>query len=252
MPATILTAKGRELRDALEIVSSAVSRDHSRPMLTAINLRPVRDHSELVRVAATDSYRLHVATIRATHELPEEGVSIAELKPTMIPAKRAYVDHSIVREGEHVSIGDKNGARVVEGAFPNVEQLRPDWWDAPPFGLSFVPSDELYAFCKLAERATSNDRNYVAMRGEVDDDANMTLTQPTPFGDLSLVVRCEMRGEQPERWGMRPGYFADACAAIGGRIEIRGTGPQRPFLFCSAGSTSPLAPWALVMPIRLA
>lgn len=36
MPATILTAKGRELRDALEIVSSAVSRDHSRPMLTAI------------------------------------------------------------------------------------------------------------------------------------------------------------------------------------------------------------------------
>lgn len=245
---TILTATGSDLRDALARVLPATDRGKLRPILTGVNFARVDD--DYVRVAATDSYRLHVAYVRA--RMKGEPVTVAGLRLPMVPARSGFRTFELVVDDDlHVSIGDANGASVVEGQFPDIDQLRPDWASVTgaPWSWSFLPDETFGDFCRLASRTS----DHPVARVVVDDDGAATFTVVTRFGDLSHVERGTLRGEIAGPFGIRPSFLLDACGAVGGAVSLCGKAPTRPIVVLRESGTSgrDVMPWALVMPVRL-
>jgi DNA polymerase-3 subunit beta len=114
------------LSAALRQVVPAASRDDARPILTAVLL--AADGSGL-RLVATDSYRL------AVRDLPGESVLRAGEK-VLVPAKALSELQRLLGEGEvEVTFSDREASfdvgrarvstRLIEGEFPNYQQLIP-------------------------------------------------------------------------------------------------------------------------------
>lgn len=112
--------------DALRQVVSAASRDDARPILTGVLLTST---STGLRLVATDSYRL------AVRDLP--GVTVlAEGQKVLVPAKSLSEVQRLLGSGEvEVVLAEREVAfrvdgtevttRLIEGEFPNYEQLIP-------------------------------------------------------------------------------------------------------------------------------
>lgn len=112
--------------DALRQVVLAASRDDARPILTGVLLAATTGG---LRLVATDSYRL------AVRDLP--GVSVlAEGQKVLVPAKSLSEVQRLLGSGElEVVLAEREVAfrvggtevttRLIEGEFPNYEQLIP-------------------------------------------------------------------------------------------------------------------------------
>lgn len=113
--------------DALRQVVSAASRDDARPILTGVLLTSTATG---LRLVATDSYRL------AVRDLP--GVSVlAEGQKVLVPAKSLSEVQRLLGSGDvEVILAEREVAfrvdgteiltRLIEGEFPNYEQLIPN------------------------------------------------------------------------------------------------------------------------------
>lgn len=237
MATTLLTADAPDVRYALQRVLPAVSRDKTRPALTAAHFSA---SDGAVHLAATDSYRLHVVRFAADAHLPDDGVAVAGLKATMVgPRERGPV--AISEYGGKVSIGAKNGATVVDGRWPNWRQLFPDAFAAR---VTFQPpGDEVFDYLKAAKliawrngpvRLTVNEgRLFFHVRGE--------------HGDGTYSVPCEAEGDI-EEFGVNPSFLADAFRLAGDEVTIEYIAPNRPLIVRPASGS---VARALVMPIRL-
>lgn len=114
------------LSEALRQVVPAASRDDSRPILTGVLLTATGDG---LRLVATDSYRL------AVRDLP--GVSVlAEGQKVLVAAKGLSEVQRLLGHGEietifgtrevRIRVGSTEvTTRLIEGEFPNYEQLIP-------------------------------------------------------------------------------------------------------------------------------
>jgi len=117
---------GAALSAALRQVVPAASRDEARPILTAVLL--AADANGL-RLVATDSYRL------AVRDLPGENV-LGSRDKVLVPAKALGELQRLLSDGEvEVSFSDREASfdvgravvstRLIEGEFPNYQQLIP-------------------------------------------------------------------------------------------------------------------------------
>src|SRR5581483_12374793 len=111
---------------ALKQVVRAASKDDLRPILTGVLLAA---HGNGLRLVATDSYRLAVRDLRGVSML-EEGQRV------LVAAKRLSEVQRLAGDGEiEVVLHDRDvvfrtsraevTARLIEGDFPNYEQLIP-------------------------------------------------------------------------------------------------------------------------------
>lgn len=121
-----ITVEAAPLAEALRGVTPAASRDDARPILTGVLLTARNDG---LRLVATDSYRLAVRDLK--------GVSLlSEGQHVLVGAKALGEVHRLLTGGQmevllseqEVRFSGAKGeitARLIDGEFPNYEQLIP-------------------------------------------------------------------------------------------------------------------------------
>lgn len=126
-PSTTIILPTEELADAVQRVGCAVSKDESRIILTGIYFS-VKDG--VVTLAATDSYRLSVAEIKAPNTEVNDFTAI-------IPGKTFEEVCRLAQSAKTISIGFSDNqvvmqfgetifiSRKIEGTYPNYKQLIP-------------------------------------------------------------------------------------------------------------------------------
>ena len=124
---TTVTVDGGPLAEALRQVIPAASRDDARPILTGVLIAATSDG---VRLVATDSYRL------AVRDLAGVGL-LGEGQKVLVGARGLNEVQRVFSSGEvTVTLGEREvrfasesrsvTARLIEGEFPNYEQLIPN------------------------------------------------------------------------------------------------------------------------------
>ncbi len=124
-----IETRASDLHDALKQTLRAVSRDETRPILNGILFRMEEDN---LKVVATDSYRLAVRDIKLNSKIAEKieivvpWRALDELQK-IIPSTIKNVNISI---SENQILFEMTGivfiSRLIEGQFPNYQQLLPD------------------------------------------------------------------------------------------------------------------------------
>lgn len=221
--------------DAMFDVSrAAASGDESRPILTGVNVRIV---GAIIRVSATDSYRLArvmlldeshgiVGTDEVNVTLPVNRGKLLESVPN---ADRIGVHQSNGNVGGYVDIANHDSVltlRRIEGQFPNVDQLIPSGWEArgvtdgmlehveriaglasgnAPLALRVENGEASIAY---ADRSTSIDP--IHMDAPWDADYGMTIG----FNPEFLRAGLEFIGEGESFRlisPLRPGFMGNQC-----------------------------------------
>ncbi|MGI8796413.1 MAG: DNA polymerase III subunit beta [Acidimicrobiia bacterium] len=164
------------LAEALRQVVPAASRDDARPILTGVLLTA---SGEGLRLVATDSYRLAVRDLKGVTQFLEEGQKVLVAGRGLAEVQRLLGGGEI-----EVVLGDREvvfrvgktevTARLIEGDFPNYEQLIPSGY---PNRLT-VSRDVLHA---AVER--------VRLVGQGRDTAPIRLAMTAEGLELSAVAQ---------------------------------------------------------------
>ena len=242
-------AVGREpFVDTLNKVGRAASRDATRPVLTGVLVTIGGDELKMV---ATDSYRLAVKKTVLDRSLasPVEAVvpvralgEVTRLASAMGPGD---LEIAIGENQAVFHLSDPAGdvwlaSRLIDGQFPNYNQLLPDEFD---HDLTI----EREAFMASARRVSLLAQKNAPVRlafaaGKLTLRA---LTQDVGHAEESLDL--DFTGE-PFEIGFNPAYLVEGIDAIGDEaLRLRFTNPLRPGLLSGAGDDFKY----LIMPIRL-
>lgn len=230
----LVSHDAKELRGVVERALTFAGTDHTRPVLTGVQL-DLREGEPAV-FCATDSYRLGVlrlpgapAAITADALIPGRL-----LKTALKNAKAGSV--SIEVAGTHVSITNHDEpetwiARRLEGQFPNYRQLIPDTW---PHEL-IVPTSEMISACDLAVAFC---RKKAPMRLSVNGATKVTGSTPdeADFEEILAGARHTVNG-QPQsaedsiEIGLNPEFMRDITKVTRSKdMVIRMISPLRPAL----------------------
>lgn len=228
---------------ALRQVVRAASKDDLRPILTGVLLA---SQPNGLRLVATDSYRLALRDMRGVTMLPEG-------KKVLVAAKGLDEVQRLADDAEiEVVLGDRDvvfrtaraevTARLIDGEFPNYEQLIPTGY---PNRLT-VARD---VFLEAVER--------VAVVGQSHDNAAIRLTM-TP-GGLELAMSTQDVGSSEESLDAKfegseltvafnPQFLRDGIAALDGpEVVLETLDPLKPATL-RAGEGSDFL--YLLMPVR--
>jgi DNA polymerase-3 subunit beta len=229
-------------------VSRAASRDETRPILTGILMTIVGD---VLKMVATDSYRLAVKETKLDRALDTEVQAIVPVKALGEVARLA----STMGDGElEVAIGENQAlfrladpsgdvwiaSRLIDGQFPNYKQLLPDTFDHE------VVLDK-DGFTGAARRVSLLAQKNAPLRlafapGKLTMRA---LTQDVGQAEESLAL--EFSGDEFEI-GFNPAYLIEGIEAVDDDgVRLRFTSPLRPGLVSGAAEDFVY----LIMPIRL-
>ncbi len=232
------------LISTINTVARAASRDETRPVLTGILARFSKDRVKLV---ATDSYRLSVMET-------EVESSIKEKKEVVIP--RASLEE-LSRlfshgEGEQITIGIVDGqimfslreilltSRLIEGQFPNYQQLLPDEFKHE---VLMDRDDLLDVVARVGLMAQKN----APLRLRLEP-GNLVVSAQTPqVGEAQESLPLKYDGEEVEI-GFNPEFLRDGIDSVGEeKVALRLISPLRPGLLKGAGDDF----LYLIMPVRL-
>jgi DNA polymerase-3 subunit beta len=210
-------AMGREpFVETLTKVGRAASRDETRPILTGV-LMTIR--GDVLKMVATDSYRLAVKETKLEKALETEVQAIVPVKALGEVARLAAsmgagdIEVAIGENQALFKLGDPAGdvwvaSRLIDGQFPNYKQLLPD---------SF------------------------------DHEVTLAKDEFMDVGQAEESLDVEFDGEAFEI-GFNPAYLIDGIDAIDDAgVLLRFTSPLRPGLI--SGSDGGFV--YLIMPIRL-
>lgn len=236
---------GREgFLETIERVAPAASRDETRPVLTGIL---VHVEKQLVRMVATDSYRLSVK------ETPLEA-SLGGSMEAIIPAKSlmeltriggSFPDEMIeVTLGQNQALFEIGGVslitRVIDGQFPNYRQLIPETFD---YEVAVDQDEFLDAIRRVALLAQKN----APLRLCFSDGALTISAESQDLGRAQEAIPVGYSGEEFEI-GFNPEFLEAGVAAVKeSPVYLRFISPLRPGLIKGAGDDFKY----LVMPIRL-
>jgi DNA polymerase III subunit beta len=234
--------------ETLNKAGRAASRDETRPILTGVLMTIMGD---ILKMVATDSYRLAVKETKLDHSLETEVQAIVPVKAlgevTRLAAALGHGDIEVaIGENQAVfKLSDPAGdvwiaSRLIEGQFPNYKQLLPDTFEHEVT----IDRGQLMATARrvslLAQKNAplrlSFAENHLTMKA---------LTQDVGQAEETLDV--EFSGE-PFEIGFNPGYLIEGVDAIDDASTVlRFTSPLRPGLICGPGDDFTY----LIMPIRL-
>jgi DNA polymerase-3 subunit beta len=238
--------------DTVARVARSASRDDTRPILTGI-LVSASDTS--LRMVATDSYRLSVKTTTLDSQVTapfEANVPARALQELARIAQQAAAEEIGVARLENQIVftldaaDDGSGgavlsSRLIDGQFPNYQQLLPDSADHELRVAREELADVVRRVSLLAQKNAPLRLGFSA--GELRVSA-----QTPDIGEAHETLPLPFAGE-PFEIGFNPEFFRDGLESLeSAEVLIKLTSPLRPGLIESADGSGFVY---LVMPIRL-
>jgi DNA polymerase-3 subunit beta len=241
----MLTVPAQAFVDTIGRVARAASRDETRPHLTGVL---VSASERELRMVATDSYRLSVKETTLDEPLSgslEANVparTLQELQRIAVAGESdsiavAALDNQVVFTVDDVVLS----SRLVEGRFPNYQQLVPDSYEHE---LRVNRAELLEVVRRISLLAQKN----APLRLRFSDGAVDVSAQTPDVGEASESLPVPFGGE-PLEIGFNPEFFRDGLeSAESDDLLLKLISPLRPGLIQSGGDGGFLY---LVMPIRL-
>jgi DNA polymerase-3 subunit beta len=236
---------GAPLAEGLRQVVPAASRDDARPILTGVL---VASTAEGVRLVATDSYRLAVRDLAGISLLPE-GHKVLVGAKGLGELQRLLGDEDVeVFLGErHVTFrlaSTEVSARLIEGDFPNYQQLIPSGY---PNKLT-VDRDALTAAVERVSLVGGSNRDSAPIRLAMSADGLELSATAQDVGQSFEPVEAKYEGtDLTVAFNSR--FLLDGIeAADASEVTIESTDPLKPAVL-RGGDTDFLY---LLMPVRIA
>jgi DNA polymerase-3 subunit beta len=241
----VLTVPAAAFADTIARVARAASRDETRPHLTGVL---VSANERELRMVATDSYRLSVKETQLEDALSgslEANVPARTLQELSRIAGAggaeaigvAALENQVVFTVDDVMLS----SRLVEGRFPNYQQLLPDAYEHE---LRVNRTELLEVVRRISLLAQKNAplrlsfaEGELGVSAQTPDVGEASESLPVPFGG------------EPMEIGFNPEFFRDGLEiAESDDIVLKLISPLRPGLIQSGDDGGFLY---LVMPIRL-
>jgi DNA polymerase III subunit beta len=241
----VLTVPAGAFVDTIARVARAASRDETRPHLTGVL---VSASEQQLRMVATDSYRLSVKETGL-------GEALSGSLEANVPARTLQELQRIAVAGESDSIGVAAlenqviftvddvvlSSRLVEGRFPNYQQLLPDSYEHE---LRLNRAELLEVVRRVSLLAQKN----APLRLRFSEGSLDVSAQTPDVGEASESLPVPFGGEQLEI-GFNPEFFRDGLeSAESDDLVLKLISPLRPGLIQSGDDGGFMY---LVMPIRL-
>ena len=234
------------LRETINRVARAASRDEARPVLTGVLVTAEGDELTMV---ATDSYRLAVkrtklespvaerleanVPARALRELARLIEAAGDDEPLRVWLSR---NQALFRVGQ-VSLS----SRLIDGQFPNYKQLLPDSFEHEVK----LPRVELL---EVTRRVSQLAQRNAALRMSFSEGELVVSAETPDLGDAREGLPAPYSGELLEI-GFNPEFVRDGLESIeSDEVAVKLISPLRPGLLEPADSDDFSY---LVMPIRL-
>jgi DNA polymerase III subunit beta len=241
-----LTVPAAAFVDTIARVARAASRDETRPHLTGVL---VTASGRDLRMVATDSYRLSVKETKLEADLDgsiEANVPARTLQELGRIASAAGAQEIVVAALENqvvFTVGEVVlSSRLVEGRFPNYQQLLPDSYEHE----LRVHRDELL---EVVRRVGLLAQKNAPLRLRFADGALDVSAQTPDVGEASESLPVPFSGESLEI-GFNPEFFRDGLESTeSDELVLKLISPLRPGLIQSGEEGAGFL--YLVMPIRL-
>jgi DNA polymerase-3 subunit beta len=242
----VLTVPTQAFVDTIARVARAASRDETRPHLTGVL---VTASGRELRMVATDSYRLGVKETTLPEELDgslEANVPARTLQELGRIAGSSGADTIGVAALENQVIFTAAGvvlsSRLVEGRFPNYQQLLPESYEHE---LRVSREELLEVVRRVGLLAQKN----APLRLRFSEGALDVSAQTPDVGEASESLPVPFAGEELEI-GFNPEFFREGLeSAESDELTLKLISPLRPGLIESGDDGSGFR--YLVMPIRL-
>jgi DNA polymerase III subunit beta len=233
------------LRETINRVARAASRDEARPVLTGVLVTVEGDEMTMV---ATDSYRL---AVKATNL----ETSVGERLEANVPARALRELARLIEAGGEESLSvwlTRNQAifrvgqtslssRLIDGQFPNHQQLLPESFEHEVK----LPRSE---FLEVTRRVSQLAQRNAALRLSFSDGEVVVSAETPDLGDAREALPAPYSGELLEI-GFNPEFIRDGLESIDSdEVVLKLISPLRPGLLEPVGDDDFSY---LVMPIRL-
>jgi DNA polymerase III subunit beta len=240
-----MTVPAEAFVDTIARVARAASRDETRPHLTGVL---VTASGQELRMVATDSYRLSVKETQLEQPLDgtlEANVPARTLQELSRIATSAGSESIGVAALENQVVFSVNGvvlsSRLVEGRFPNYQQLLPESYEHE----LRVSRDELL---EVVRRVGLLAQKNAPLRLRFSEGALDVSAQTPDVGEASESLPIPFAGE-PLEIGFNPEFFREGLeSAESDELILKLISPLRPGLIQSGDEGGFIY---LVMPIRL-
>jgi DNA polymerase-3 subunit beta len=241
-----MTVPAEAFVDTIARVARAASRDETRPHLTGVL---VTASGQELRMVATDSYRLSVKETRLEQPLDgtlEANVPARTLQELSRIATGAGSESIAVAALENQVVFSVDGvvlsSRLVEGRFPNYQQLLPESYEHE----LRVSRDELL---EVVRRVGLLAQKNAPLRLRFSEGALDVSAQTPDVGEASESLPVPFAGE-PLEIGFNPEFFREGLeSAEADELILKLISPLRPGLIQSGDEGAGFI--YLVMPIRL-
>lgn len=233
------------LRETVNRVARAASRDEARPVLTGVLVTVEGNEMTMV---ATDSYRLAVKTTKLEDSVPsrlEANVparALRELARLVEAGGEDTVSVWLTRNQAIFRIGQVMlSSRLIDGQFPNHSQLLPDSYEHEVK----LPRTELL---EVTRRVSQLAQRNAALRLSFSEGELVVSAETPDLGDAREALPAPYQGELLEI-GFNPEFVRDGLESIeSDEVLFKLISPLRPGLLEPAGDDEFSY---LVMPIRL-
>lgn len=248
VPETVVALPGDVLARAVAQVGRSASRDETRPLLTGVLMTA---QGTQLRLVATDSYRLGVSETPLVEALDGEFQATVPARALGELARlTGQQEGATVRAGRSASqvVFEVGGAilssRLLEGHFPDYQQLLPD---GSSHELKLATEEIVDVVRRVSLVAQKNAPLALGLR-----EGELTVSGRTPdVGEAAETLPVEFHGE-PFEIGFNPAYLRDGLEAVTSEdLLLRLVGPLRPGVIEASDGERGGRFLYLVMPVRL-
>jgi len=233
------------LRDTINRVARAASRDEARPVLTGVLVTVEGDEMTMV---ATDSYRLAVKTTKLETPVPERlqanvpARALRELARLIDAGGAETVSVWLTRNQAIFRVAQISlSSRLIDGQFPNHQQLLPESYEHEVK----LPRAELL---EVTRRVSQLAQRNAALRLSFSEGELVISAETPDLGDAREALPAPYSGELLEI-GFNPEFIRDGLESIASdEVVFKLISPLRPGLLEPSGGDDFSY---LVMPIRL-
>ena len=238
-----ITMDAGQLRQAIQMVAFSVATDESRPVLTGMYLHLVDDKLTL---ATADGFRLSVFTMPS-------GMASADEVEVIIPGPAINELHRMLGHSQRVELvlskdkcmfrcdHSRLVSQLIQGKFPNFEQLIPDRYDT----RAVVDVDDLSRAVGNARVFAATGSNIVRLEmantdGEGGEGGDMKVSaRSEDYGMTEREFAFEFMDGKDNKIAFNVRYLRDVANALGkGNCAIEITNASAPGVFKPVDSDS--------------
>jgi DNA polymerase III subunit beta len=218
-----LSIKAQDLKRAIHQVVFAAATNTTRPVLAGVYFSVVKNQPKMV---ATDSYRLAEKTIKVS----KSSGDISCIIPARTILELGFILDSIKEDEEIDFVISKNqvlfsvGAvklvsRLIEGQFPNYEQIIPK---STKTKIHFDTEKLMLVLKRINIFAKENNNKIILKTNENDV---VITTETTQYGEGEITLKVKIEGEKNEI-ALNSQFLLDVLNNIGAQEIILGMGEK--------------------------